>query len=108
MCFSGSLWEGEVEEDQLEPFGLKQSFTASQSLFLGSGANPEQTLEVAACSDSGDRIEGIRQIDPGRESAPLQALGEQAQGQGGSTRGGGTTDLAEAAEGKTATQTDIE
>ncbi len=100
--------QGEIEDDQIEPLRLEEPFATSQGLVLGTGADPEQALEVAARGSGRNRVEGIGQIDPGGQGSALQRLGEQAEGESGPARGGRSVDLAETALGKPPAQERVE
>jgi hypothetical protein len=100
--------EGEIEDDELEALRLEQSLGAAHGLQRPGRANPEQAFEIHPAGRGGGGVESVCEVDPGGEHAPLQSLGEEPAGKGGSTRGVGAADLAQAATREASSQPDVE
>ena len=87
LRIAASLRTEEVEDDEREAFGSHHAFACAQGLVLVSRPDPEQAVQgprlIAAGADRLERrvgVEGVGQVDPGREDAVRECFGDEGDG----------------------------
>ena len=89
-----------VEDDDVEGVGADEGLADAEGLLAGGRLGDEEVVGIDPEALGVLRVEGVLDVDEGRQAAALLRLGDDGQGEGGFAGGFRAEDLDDAAAGK--------